>query len=113
MARPGTRRENSFNQSRRMNTGYTSCTLANAAATMLYNTGGHDKLPQDESAYQSDGPCIRTIPGDAGGHTYMLSYNGRMVVSQDFESLQEQCLIYQAEYDAQKEAQRKEILAWR
>ena len=113
MARPGTRREVSFNQSRRSYQGFTSVQLANAAATMLYNTGGHEKLPEEETQYHSDGPCIRTIPGDSGGHTYALCYKGRMTVSTDIEVLQEQCAIYQAEHDAEREAQRREVFGWR
>ena len=112
MARPGTRREVTFNQSRRSYQGHTACTLANAAAQMLYNTGGHNKLPQGETAYEADGPCIRTLPGDAGGHTYCLSYQGRLTVSSDLDALQKQCAIYQAEHDAAREAQRREVFGY-
>ena len=57
MARPGTRREVTFNQSRR-------------------------------------------------------SYQGRLTVSSDLDALQKQCAIYQAEHDAAREAQRREVFGY-
>jgi hypothetical protein len=106
MAKPGMRNQSrAWNNSRYEHRKNSSppCTLYGLAGRQPYNAGGEieaDSAPATEGA-----PTIHVTYQD-NRRVYMASYKGRIVVHTDFDAVQSQVAVWQADYDAEMAAKR-------
>lgn len=103
MSKPGSRNQSrSWNNSTYERQGHRRgsppCTLASVAGRQPYFAAGHAAIEADTAAALDGAPCIR-VTYEGNRKVYMATYNGRIVVSGDFEAVQSQVVVWQAEHD--------------